>query len=348
MELRKFYAANMQEALDMVRAELGEDVVILDTRTLREPGAPSEPPVERVEIWAQCAAGVASPPPPASLPAVAKEPVAVPMEAPDTACIEEPNDLAAQMQDLQAQLLNVHSRLELLSDGMGWLGTGSISLSNELVHGIADSLAGKLPVSGGIRCTGAPHVVALIGPTGVGKTTMVAKLAWHFAVTEGRKVGVISADTHRVGAQEQIERYCRHLELPLEILYAPDQAAEALARLADCELVLLDTPGGSQRNAEYLAEVGALLLAADPIEVHLVLNAGASSAVIRDVMQRYAGLHPDQVIFTKLDEAPTPLEVLPLVLGSGLSLSYLGAGQTVATDLTLASPEIISRILTKA
>lgn len=351
MELRKFYAANMQEAMDLVRRELGEDVVILDSRTLREPAGPGLPPVERVEIWAQLPAGNTTAPAPTPTPvatAQADVPRGMPASAAALPVSEDTEALEGQVHALKEQLLAVHTRIESLSDNMNWLGIGSLESAGELAQCIADSLAHKLPVTGGIHPTDEQHVVALVGPTGVGKTTTLAKLAWHFAVQENRKVGVITLDTMRVGALEQVRLYCQHIEIPLEVAYDAADITGALERLADCALVLIDTPGGSQRNADYLAELQELLLIADPAEVHLVLSATAGTPVVRDILQHYTLLHPDQVIFTKLDEASSLIELFPLIWSSGLALSYFSAGQMVAEDLLVVSAEVISRFLAKA
>jgi len=337
MELRKFYAASMQEAMEMVRAECGEEAVILDSRTIREPAVDGASAVEHVEVWVQ-APEMVLPPAPAEPPADTES---------ELPAMTPPNELTEQVYDLRDQLTAVHSQLDQLTDDMGWMGAGPFDGGGELAQCIAESLAGKMAYSGGIHPgEQQPHLVALVGPTGVGKTTMIAKLAWHFAVMHGWSVGVLTTDTLRVGAVDQITRYCRHLELPLEVAYAPEEIPAALERLAGCVLVLMDTPGGSQRNPDYLAEMHALLTAADPIEVHLVVNAGSSPTVIRDIMRRFADLQPDQVIFTKLDEAPLCLEMFPLVFNSGMALSYLGAGQQIDRELNIASADIIYGFLT--
>jgi flagellar biosynthesis protein FlhF len=306
--------------------------------------------VEHVEVWVQSVETPAPAPVPAEpaddavseLPSLPIEASPLPTAPTEPAAPAASDDLTEQVYDLREQLAAVHNQLDQLSEGMGWLDGGSLESGGELAQCVAESLAGKMTYSGGIRLgEHQPHLVALVGPTGVGKTTMIAKLAWHFAVVEGRSVGVLSTDILRVGAVDQIARYCRHLELPLEVAYAPDDIPAALERLADCSLILIDTPGGSQRNPEYLAEMHALLAAADPIEVHLVVSAGTGSAVIRDIVRRFADLQPDQVIFTKLDEASLCLEMLPVLFNSGMALSYLSSGQQIDRDLAVASAEIL-------
>lgn len=353
MELRKFYATSVEEAMELVRTACGEDAIILDTRTIQEPASGDAPAAERVEIWVQCA--TIAPAVPAVSPGTEPETaISEPVSLPAATAVIEPDaestvddDLADEVRDLQQQLGAVHQQLDQLTDGMGWMGAGLLDSTGELTECIAESLAGKMPYSGGIRpCEGEQHLVAFVGPTGVGKTTMIAKLAWRFSVLEGRSVGIITTDTVRIGAVEQTTRYCRHLDIPVEVVYTPEQLPGALERLAGCSLILIDTPGGSQRNPEYLCELHALLSAADPMEVHLVMSAGVSLPVARDIMRRYGDVQPDQVILTKLDEAPLCLEWLPILFGSGMALSYFSAGQQVDGHCEVASADVLFRFLT--
>jgi flagellar biosynthesis protein FlhF len=253
----------------------------------------------------------------------------------------------SRLNALQEQLASVHRQLETLTDGLHWLGIGSLGSSGILMQCLSDGLTQQLTLSSGIRMTETPHRVALIGPTGVGKSTTIAKLAWRYAVEHRIAVGVVTTDTVRVGAIEQIRTYCRHLDIPLEVVYRPDDVPAALERLAECDLILIDTPGGSQRNTEYLTELEQSLQAFDPAEVHLVLCAGQNTAVAREVLARYGTLQPDQVIFTKLDEAVGLLELFTLLIGSGLAISYLSAGPDIETALEIATVEGISRILAR-
>ncbi len=329
MELQKFTAPTMPDALALVERALGEQAVILDAKTLREE-PPGQPPREYVEVWAQAPgdAGVQT-----------GAPTGLPEPGED--------GINRYLADLREELHSVHSKLEGIATGMSWLGSGAGSPSSELAQYLAEGIAQKLPVSGGIHVQGSPHVVTLLGATGVGKSTMIAKLAWHFRQTTAYHVGLVSLDTLRIGGTETLRAISRHLEIPLEIVYLPEKMPEALARLSGCDVILIDTPGISPRDTARLDELRAFLVAADPREVHLVIHAGASSQSIRETIFRYAVFQPDQVILTKVDEAPALLEVLPLLLGAGLAVSYLSDGPALHAQLQIASPGVFARLFTE-
>ena len=137
-------------------------------------------------------------------------------------------------------------------------------------------IAADLPVRGPIRLqAGQPTVVAFVGPTGVGKTTTLAKLAAHFHLGESRRVGLITVDTFRVAAVEQLRSYAQIMELPLEVVAAANEIPAAIERLSDCELILVDTAGRSPRDDAGLCELRGVLAAAQPDETLLVMSCAA-------------------------------------------------------------------------
>jgi flagellar biosynthesis GTPase FlhF len=322
--LRKFYAETMQDALEQVQRACGDEAIILDTRVTRE-----EDGRERVELWVELGEGARPAPPPS--PADGPPPEAV-------------DDVMQYVQALQDEVREVHTRLAGLSTGMGWLGASPWEASGELGDLLADGLARKLPVSGGVQAQPGRRA-AFIGPTGVGKTTLISRLLWSLAAPAVAPVGVLSLDTWKFGGIEPLRRVCARLDVPLEVAYTPDDVPGALDVLAG-RLVLIDTAGVNPRDPAALAELQALLAEAAPDEVHLVVSAGASAVAVRETLTRLAVVQPEQFAITKLDETPALLEVLPLFVGTGMALSYLTAGARVTDVLTPATAEIITRCCT--
>jgi flagellar biosynthesis protein FlhF len=180
---------------------------------------------------------------------------------------------------------------------------------------------------------GMPLIVAVVGPTGAGKTTTLAKLANHPRVFGGWPVGLLCLDTYRIGAIEQLRTYADLSGLPLEVAYDPDEVPAALARLTDCEVILVDTAGRGPRQS---AEVGALLRplrGAGPLEVHLVLPAGMRPEWARRVLVHHRPLGVTHLIPTKLDEYPEDDVVFALAEASGLGVRWACDGQEVPHDL---------------
>ncbi|HOF89602.1 MAG TPA: hypothetical protein PLZ36_16090, partial [Armatimonadota bacterium] len=182
MALRKFTAATVEEAFAQIERELGGEAIILDTRTSLIERAPGAAPAEQVEVWVQ--EPDAPPAPSADAPAA----------SPDAAA---PDALADDLSRLRARVQAVHAQLDTLAQRLDWLGAAGSALPGEFALSVAEGLARNLPFSSALP--DAPARVALIGPSGVGKTTCLARLAYH-ARRDGHAVGVISADTIRLGA----------------------------------------------------------------------------------------------------------------------------------------------------
>ena len=190
-----------------------------------------------------------------------------------------------------------------------------------------------------------PKIVALIGPTGVGKTTTLAKIAAKFVLEEGAKVALITADTYRISAVEQLKTYSDILGLPLEIVYNPQALQEAIEKHRDKQLILLDTAGRSQYNAYQMKELSELLNIDADIEKHLVMSATTKTGDGLELLDNFSLCKPDRVIFTKVDETKTHGIILNILHRRKAALSYLTNGQSVPDDIEPASIEKLAELL---
>lgn len=219
-------------------------------------------------------------------------------------------------------------------------------LANELVRGLdvestgdiqqalRDEVAKLLPTdpdAGELKPTddGRPRTIALVGPTGVGKTTTVAKLAATFKLKQNKKVGLITADTYRIAAVEQLRTYAGIIGLPLEVVSGREELAAAIDRFSEMDVILIDTAGRSQRNADRLDELAQLIDTAQPHETHLVLSSTVSQRVLLEIVEKFAQIKTDRLIFTKLDEAVTCGVLLNVAQKVNKPLSYITTGQEV-------------------
>ncbi len=201
-------------------------------------------------------------------------------------------------------------------------------------------------VTGGTRLTGGKRmVVAVVGPTGVGKTTNLAKLAALYSVRERARVGLVTSDTYRVAATEQLRVYANIIGLDLEVVHDAKETAAALKGFADHDLVLVDTAGGSPFNRKQIAETASILDAAAPDEVLLSLGATTPFEDMREVAERFAALKPTSLFFTKLDETRRYGPIFALAQDSGLPISYLSIGQNVPDDVVLAHPGLVADLV---
>lgn len=200
--------------------------------------------------------------------------------------------------------------------------------------------------SGPIRVQPGEHrIVALVGPTGVGKTTTIAKLAANYRLRENRSVGFITVDTYRIAAVEQIRTYAEIIDLPMQVVSSPGEIEAAVQRMRDLDLILLDTAGRSPRDSERLAELQDYLKHAHADEVHLVLSTTASTRSLIQTAEQFSIAGPTHLILTKLDEATGLGGIYPLIRDEKLPLSYLTNGQNVPDDIDVAESSRVARAM---
>jgi len=189
------------------------------------------------------------------------------------------------------------------------------------------------------------RIVALLGTTGVGKTTTLAKIAAKFVLEQRASVALITADTYRISAVEQLKTYSDILELPLEIVYNPQELSAAIERHRNKELILIDTAGRSQHNEYQMRELEEFLRVNPRIEKHLVISATTKYTDAKQIMNKFAQVNPDRIIFTKIDETGSFGMIVNLLNDNRYSLSYITTGQSVPDDIERASSEMLANLL---
>ncbi len=193
--------------------------------------------------------------------------------------------------------------------------------------------------------SGRRRVVALVGATGVGKTTTIAKLAANFRLRTGIKLGLVTVDTYRVAAVEQLRTYAEIIDLPMKVVTNPLEMRRALDELAGLDLVLIDTAGRSPKDELQIQELKSLLAEAHVDEVHLVLSMTSSRQSLEAAAEKFKAAGTTAVILTKLDEASGMGAVLSLARRVDLPISYLTTGQAVPDDIEPAHPRRIARLV---
>ncbi len=211
-------------------------------------------------------------------------------------------------------------------------------------------LAGYIQVSSDsvrvARATdGRPTTVALIGPTGVGKTTTVAKLAATYKLRHGKRVGLITCDTYRIAAVDQLRTYANIIGLPLKVVLTPTEMASACDALCDCDVILIDTAGRSPRDSGRIDELRAFISAARPHQTHLVLSTTSGEAALTEAASRFAPVGFDRVILTKLDEAVNFGVLVNVVRKVNSRLSFVTTGQEVPDHIEPGNAERFARFV---
>jgi flagellar biosynthesis protein FlhF len=403
MKIKTYQAATMQDALQAIKAEMGEDAVILATK--QHPKGQSHLGHRMVEVTAAIdieaprvcvpSRGRVVPPPKAIVPDQPKSTAtfgdvlraslsgvgqAIPRETRQgsgRAGVSLPQD---EWHAMQAELKHIRERLgshetpsleyrapeagpyydRLVDSGL------DVKTAQELLHDVQAQVPSSAPrpvvqdalqraIAGQVKTSGplfkkeeCKKTVILVGPTGVGKTTTIAKLAAYYRQHERRSVALITLDTYRIAAVDQLRMYADLIGVTMDVALTRGDAVRCMAKRTDAELILVDTAGRSPHDRARMTEVRDLLGLNHPVEVHLVLSATTRE---RDLMQHtthYRGIPFTRLLFTKVDETTGGGGVFDLMRKTGVPLSYFGVGQRVPEDLEVARPERLADLLVGA
>ena len=187
-----------------------------------------------------------------------------------------------------------------------------------------------------------PKVIFFVGPTGVGKTTTIAKIASRFSVEEKKKVALLTADTYRIAAAEQLRTYANILQVPFKIIYTEEDMQGAIKEYQDYDLIFVDTAGHSHQNTEQKDAMKRLIHSIDGLcekEVYLVLSVTTKKRDLEKIADSYKDMADYKLIFTKLDETTAIGNILNLKLYTNASLSYITCGQNVPDDIEIFNPQ---------
>lgn len=370
MKIKRFFAADMRQAIRKVREEQGPDAVILSNRKV-DGGVEIVSAVDYDEALINKALheGATVAPRPAAPQAAARTAPVTPAERPrediqwaqDPALVamkEEIRELRGLLEHQLAHLAwgdmhhNRPQQMEVLRrlHAMGVKPAMALHLAERVGHGgdpeqawrtALGLFAQSLPVTNDdILERGG--MVALVGATGVGKTTTVAKLAARFALRHGQKrVALVTTDGYRIGAHEQLLTYGKILGVPVHVAADHDQLSQTLKSLLDKHLVLIDTAGMSQRDLRLTEQFGTLAHTGLPIRSYLVLSATAQAAVQEETVRAFRGVALDGCILTKVDETASLGGSLSVISEQQLPLAYVADGQRVPEDMQPARPHVL-------
>ncbi len=208
-------------------------------------------------------------------------------------------------------------------------------------------VGGMIRASGGIKLREGrkPLVVAFVGPTGVGKTTTIAKIAAKFSLMDHRRVAIITSDTYRIAATDQIRRYGEIIGVPVRIVETPDDLQQSLLQFSGLDLVLLDTAGRSPQNREQIIHLKQLMEAARPDEIHLVVSMTTKYIDVLSIVAKFGVVPVNRLILTKFDETRTYGLALNLSVNFSMEIAYVTAGQQVPDDLETADPAKLAKLI---
>ena len=356
MTLKSFFGTGIKAALDRARMEMGPEAMLVSSR-------PAPPEARHLGDYEVVVATTDRP-----------EPATAPPER-----IGRPEPLASGMAQLEKKLDQVAAAIALAALGdPARAGSAEVpeacaalvrnEVDPELVGQIAARLrapgsgvsaaeiglalraevAGRLKVDATLgQPDGRPRVVALAGPCGSGKTATLVKLAVRFGLGMHRPVHILSMDSYRVAASEQLRSYAAILGVGFQALETTAALSQALEEHANKDLVLIDTPGFGTRDLDAAQDLALFLASRRDIDTHLVLTASMRSADLSRVVDRFEIFRPAKLLFAKLDETGTFGPILNQVVRTGKPVSFLAAGQRIPEDLEPATAERILDLLTR-
>jgi len=240
---------------------------------------------------------------------------------------------------LYKRLVDAEVKPDIATALIGHVKERYVVADNKIDSAFLAAIGDCFPVAGPLKIKKkGPLVVAFVGPTGAGKTTTLAKLAAHFVISKKRSAAVITADTYRIAAIEQIRTFADIVGIRLEVVFTPEEARDAVAACSSEDAIFIDTAGRSQRNTGHMAELKTLLSVIKPDETHLVLSATTKDSDLDDVIARYQDFGVNRLLFTKLDETARLGNIVNCVNTHRIPVSYFTAGQSVPDDIELAQP----------
>ncbi|MCD6239108.1 MAG: flagellar biosynthesis protein FlhF [Thermotogae bacterium] len=190
-----------------------------------------------------------------------------------------------------------------------------------------------------------PTIAIFVGATGVGKTTTIAKLAADYYLHRKKKVGIVTIDTYRIAAVDQLKTYSNILGVPMNVAYTPKELEESLEAMRGEDLILIDTAGRSQRNSMHMSELRVYVDICRPDEIYLLLSATTKYTDIKDMIKQFSTLGECKLIFTKLDETTTFGNILNAIYEFDKSLAYVTMGQNVPDDIEVAEVNKLSHLI---
>ncbi|KXH79998.1 flagellar biosynthesis protein FlhF [Sporosarcina sp. HYO08] len=359
MKTKKYTANTMVDALQKVRSDLGEDAIILSSNLVQSKGVFGlfrKKSVEVVAGYEQLSTDKSKhrvSEPDHQKPVHAAVSTDVDKEISDikkmlqqlqqtSEYAQLPSELKPMLMHLENQGLHHHFVVELGNDLQKILKAAKKDISGsalprivqeKLLTEIADLPFGGLSMK--------KKYINVVGPTGVGKTTTIAKIAARAVLEKKKKVGFITTDTYRIAAIEQLRTYANLLQAPVEVVYNREDLQRAIEKLADRDLVFIDTAGRNYKEEKYVEDLSSLLDFSLDMESYLVLSMTSKEEDMRKVVDQFRVIPIEKFIFTKIDETETIGAMFHLMRDYRIGAAYFTDGQEVPEDLMEATPDLV-------
>ncbi len=338
--VQTFRARSPREALTLVKRSLGADAVILGTRTV----APEGVQAWMKRPWTEITAAAADLPSPA--PRLTR-PASSPSERSTTRAEDVNSIVPRELYPHFVKLVEQEVATDVAAAIVRRAACGGAEVDDSVLRAaVRDYLREMMPEDNSVDNAGpGSRCIAFVGPSGVGKTSAIAKLAVRYKLNEGRSVRLISLDMYRPGAHEQLQRYAEIIGVPFLGVQTQVEARQCRQLTEDDEVVLVDTPGVGLQEQQLFARVAVLLRAVRPDRTYLVLPASYSATVLKTSARGFEPLQPDGLVLTHLDDVVGLGVILNAVEQIRMRVAYLSTGQRVNADLEEACESRIAELI---
>lgn len=366
MKVKRYIAKDVQEAMIKVKSELGRDAIILHTRKIKKPGLGG---LFKKPLFEVVAAVESMKKEESKLSQLSKQNLIKPLQVQANEVLNAApkdfytiNDEISSIKSLLKNVLNkmdsnpeteeesilkkyeklledkniikpvTDKILSIVSRQMSISDKNDQSIKNAIKIILKDYLGNPSIIENNNR---KQNTIFFVGPTGVGKTTTIAKLAAKQTIMHNKSVALITSDTYRIAAVEQLRTYSEILGIPLTVIYEPKDLQDAIEKYADKDYIFIDTAGRNHKNMDLLSELNGLFSTVESPVVYLLLSLTTSFKDIEAIIKSYEFIDEYNLIFTKVDEASSLGNILNARFLSSMPLSYVTTGQSVPDDIEL-------------
>ncbi|MDJ0331376.1 flagellar biosynthesis protein FlhF [Planococcus sp. S3-L1] len=356
MRLKTYIVNTMAEALPMIKKDLGEDALILNTKKIKTGGFLGFFKKEKLEITA----GVDPIPPKKGLPTETKSPSkwSNPKDSSAELIHELKNmkqfmmkqmkeeDLPESLRLLKKQLIAQEIAPDILTDLLAKLIARDEFNTDQTLERVQrfarEELVAMMDSHQCDEISQQPEIICFIGPTGVGKTTTIAKIAAGYLLTKDKKVGLITADTYRIAAVEQLKTYGSILNIPVKVVESSADLTKAIEDFHDCDIILMDTAGRNYQQTQYIEDLKQLLPTDSKVQIHLVLSLTAKYEDMKKIINNFRSISMDELLLTKKDETSSSGAIVNLICHYDIPIRYIANGQNVPDDIMDCTPELVA------
>ncbi len=362
MKIKKIEASSLQEAVEEVKKIYGKDAMILSSKVIKKNIIPFLPFLRRSVL--EITVGIPDEEDFAKelqkqegiydeinkLKETVREVMDMVKTKESASVTIEENEFSLRAMNLINKLINKGVEKEvakkIVEDACGYdYEIGRLDLKNDSFESLKEGLNQNINILKDLLEEDDNFkIIAFVGPTGVGKTTTLAKIA-HILRRRGKKIGVITLDSFRVGAVEQLKAFLNIMELPLRVSDTPQKFREHIGELSSLDVILVDTAGRSQYDIIRLQELHAFLHRVPAMDIYLTLNANLQEKAMYETIEKFSMFSPKGFIFTKLDETVYPGSIINVSFRTKLPILCLTTGQRVPDDIMMATYEGLAQLI---